>query len=73
MAGEYFAIEHTQIEGNERKSLGLEASKNLADQAALDGIGLQQYQSSIRHRREATAGPGHPFRGLCADMGARYR
>ena len=49
VTGEDVGVERAQIERNERESLRFEAAKDLADQAALNGVGLQQNKRAIRH------------------------
>ena len=49
--GEGVGVERAQVHGDDRQVLGLEAGDDLADEPALDGVGLQQDESAIRHGR----------------------
>ena len=48
--GEGFLVQRAQVQGGDGQALGLEAGDDGADQAALDGVGLEQHEGAIRHR-----------------------
>ena len=63
--GEGLLVEGPQVHGGDGQALGLEAGNDGADQAALDGVRLEQHEGAIRHTaRHATAAPGPAVLGV---------
>ena len=52
MTGKDLLIQLAQLHRGDRQVLGLETSDDLADELSFNGIGLQQDECAIRHRRQ---------------------
>ena len=49
VASQRVGIQRAHVEGDDREVLGFEARKDLADEATLDCVGLEENESAIRH------------------------
>ena len=49
VAGQGVLVEEAQLEGDEPQALALEAGQDLADEAPLDGVGLEDDEGAIGH------------------------
>ena len=68
VAGERLLVERAQVEGHDRAGpLASKRATIVADQPALDGVGLEQDEGAIRHKA-ATLPVGHP----CSMASERY-
>ena len=46
----------THLQGRDRQALALDPADDLADQAPLDAVGLDQHQGPLSHGRQRTCG-----------------